>query len=103
MANDTGTLNAKRVEQGNHVFRMIGRTERFNRLVGFAKSPEVRSYERETILQALHQWLPCEPELRPSVQQEERVSSPSLGDMELSAIGANGQMLHLTVSSGLPF
>src|SRR5262245_45335370 len=94
MSNATGTRDAKRVEQGNHVFRRIGRTERFNWLVGFAKSPDVRSYERETILQAHHQRLPCEPELRPSVQQEERVSSPSLGDMELSAIGADGQMLH---------
>jgi hypothetical protein len=67
MAHDTGTLDAKRVEQSDHVFRMVGRTEWFNRLVGFAKSSEVRSYEREAILQTLHQWFPREPELRPSM------------------------------------
>src|SRR5215470_3511967 len=99
MAHDAGTLDAKRVEQRNHVFRMIGRAEWFDRLVGFAKSPEVRSHEREAILQALHEWLPREPELRPSVQQEERFSSPSLGDMELGATGANGYVLHMTLSS----
>ena len=101
MTHDTGALDAKRVEQRDHVFRMIRRTKWLNRLVAFAKSPEVRRNQREPILQPLHQRLPREPEFRPSVQQEQRFSRPSFGDMELSAIGADSQVLHATVSCGL--
>src|SRR5262245_44333059 len=101
MADDARALDAEHVEQRDHVFRVVGRTEGSNRFVGFAESPEVRSDEREAILQALHDWLPGEPELGPSVQQEQRFSSSGLGDMELSAIRANGQVLHMTLSPEL--
>ena len=94
MTHDAGPFDAKHVEQRNHVFRMIRRTKRLNRLVAFAESPEVRSYQREAILQTRHQRLPGEPELRPSVQQEQRFAGPGLRDVELSAVGGNCQVLH---------
>ena len=41
-----------------------------------------------------HHRLPGQPEFRPAMQQEQRLTRPRAGDMERRAIGLNRQMLH---------
>ena len=94
VADDADPRQLQRIQQRQHVRRMLVGAERSVGLVAVAEAAQVRRQQRVTIGKPPHQRLKGQPEFGPAMQQQQRRPGPGAGDMEAGAIGANRQMFH---------
>jgi len=86
VSNNADAIEVESVEKGENVSRLVVCAKSAGWFVAIAEAPQVRCDQPIAIGQARHHRLPGQPELRPTMQQQQRASCADFDDMQRRAI-----------------
>jgi hypothetical protein len=90
MAGHSNNLNFQLIEKRDDVCSVIAGPKRTWRLFTVAKSSQIESNHPIPVRESLHHRLPCQPEFRPAVQEQNRFALTCLRDVEFRSVRFDG-------------